>query len=165
MDTYLASVASETQLRGGALQPWPADREVRDRLPSAALAGIDDASDRAALQAALDAGGYEAVLAGLRGLSPAVRRTFEELSPRAVWSSIRPPVFWMHDAHDRFEPIAEAEAAVVARRDGRTEVTVSHLLSHAAPVGGEPQASGLGFWLTELATLVGFGLAVLRAGG
>jgi dienelactone hydrolase len=165
MDTYVASVASLTQSRGGVLEPWPADHEVRDRLPTAALAGVDDAFDRAALQTALDAGGYEAVLGGLRGLSPAVRRTYEELSPRAVWTSIRPPVFWMHDAHDRFEPIAEAEAAIAATRDGRTELTVSHLVSHAAPVGGEAEANGLGFWLTELATLVGFGLSALRAGG
>jgi len=94
-----------------------------------------------------------------------MRATFEQLSPRTAWATIRPPVFWLHDANDRFEPIAEAEAAVAAKRDERTELTVSHLISHAAPLPGEQQANGLGFWLTEISTLVGFGLSVMRAGG
>ena len=165
MDTYLASVASGTQLRGGALEPWPADPEVRDRLPAAALAGVNAGSDREALRAALDAGGYDTVLARLRRLPQSVRDTLEQLSPRTAWARVRPPVFWLHDANDRFEPIAEAEAAVAAARDGPTELTVSHLISHAAPVNGESETNGLGFWLTELRTLLGFGLSVLRAGG
>jgi len=94
-----------------------------------------------------------------------LRATFDELSPRKAWATIRPPVFWLHDANDRFEPIAEAEAAMTAAREGSTELTVSHLISHAAPVNGEQEMSGLGFWLAELRTLVGFGLSVLRAGG
>jgi dienelactone hydrolase len=165
LDTWLASVASRTQARGGRLEAWPADPEVLERLPAAALGALDDGSDRAALRAALDAGGYDAVLARLRVLSPAVRGTFELLSPRTAWATIRPPVFWLHDANDRFEPIAEAEAAVAASRVGRTELTVSHLISHAAPVNGEQAANDAGFWLTELRTLIGFGLSVLRAGG
>jgi hypothetical protein len=165
LDTYLASVASGTQPQGGALEPWPADPEVRDRLPAAALAAFDADADRAALRAALDAGGYDAVLARLRGLPASMRATLDSLSPRAVWTSVRPPVFWLHDANDRFEPIAEAEAAIAAHRDGPTELTVSHLISHAAPVGGEQGPNDPGFWLSELATLFGFGLAVLRAGG
>ena len=165
LDTYLASVASGTQLRAGKLEPWPADPLVVARLPAAALAAMNDESDRAALRAALEAGGYDAVLARLRGLPPSVRETFEQLSPRATWATIHPPVFWLHDANDRFEPIAEAEAAMTAAREGSTELTVSHLISHAAPVNGEQEMSGLGFWLAELRTLVGFGLSVLRAGG
>ena len=165
LDTYLASVASGTQSRAGRLEPWPADPEVRDRLPAAALAAFQDERDRTALRTALDVGGHEMVLARLRGLPPAVRATFDELSPRMAWATIRPPVFWLHDANDRFEPIAEAEAAVAAGRDGPTELTVSHLISHAAPLPGEQEANGLGFWLTELSTLIGFGLSVLRAGG
>ncbi|HEY8860617.1 MAG TPA: hypothetical protein VIN37_00800 [Candidatus Limnocylindria bacterium] len=165
LDTYLASVASLTQRRGATLQPWPADPEVRDRLPAAALAAFDDEGDRTALQSALAAGGYDAVLARLRALPPSMRATFDELSPRAGWATIRPPVFWLHDANDRFEPIAEAEAAVDARRAGPTELTVSHLISHAAPLGGQDEANGIGFWLVEISTLMGFGLAVLRAGG
>jgi predicted alpha/beta-fold hydrolase len=165
LDTYLASVASGRQLRGARLEPWPADPEVVDRLPAAALAAMNDGPDRAALRAALDAGGYDAVLARLRGLPPAARETLEQVSPRATWPTIRPPVFWLHDADDRFEPIAEAEAAIAATRDGPTELTVSHLISHAAPLNGEQELSGPGFWVSELRTLIGFGLSVLRAGG
>lgn len=164
MDTWLASVASLTQLRAGVPEPWPADQEVRDRLPAAALAGIDDESDRAALRAALGAGAYEAVLARLRQMPSAVRSTLEQLSPRTKWVTIRPPVFWLHDAGDQFEPIAEATAAAAAPREGPTELTVSHLISHAAPLPGG-QDSGPGFWISEIWTLLGFALSVLRAGG
>jgi dienelactone hydrolase len=165
LDTYLASVASRMQQRRGSLEPWPADREVIDRMPPAALDAMIDESDRAALRAALDAGGYDAVLARLQGLPPSARGTFDQLSPRTGWSTLHAPVFWLHDANDRFEPIAEAEAAVAAARDARTELTVSHLVSHAAPIGDEQGASGLGFWFTELRTVIGFALSVLRAGG
>jgi len=165
LDTWLTSVASLTQLRAGVPEPWPADQEVRDRLPGAALAGLDSGSDRAALRVALDAGGYEAVLAALRQLPSPVRSTFDQLSPRTKWVTIRPPVFWLHDAGDRFEPIAEATAAAAAPREGPTELTVSHLISHAAPLPGGQEDSGPGFWLGEMWTLLGFALHVLRAGG
>lgn len=165
LDTYLASVASLSQPRGGTVEPWPADPEVRDRLPAAALAAFTDEADRTALRSALAAGGYNDVLARLRALPTSMRATFDELSPRAGWTTIRPPVFWLHDANDRFEPIAEAQAAVDARRAGPTELTVSHLISHAAPLSGQEEANGLGFWLVEISTLIGFGLSVLRAGG
>ena len=165
MDTWLASVATATQSRAGRLEPWPADAEVRDRLPAAALAGIGDESDRAALRAALAAGGFETVLGRLRALPGSVRATFEQLSPRTTWATVRPAVFWLHDADDRFEPISEAEAAQAAPRAGPTELTVSHLISHAAPLPGERSANGVGFWIGELWTLMGFALSVLRAGG
>jgi len=165
LDTYLASIASETQVRAGGIEHWSAAQEVRDRLPAAALAAFADEADRAALQAALDAGGYENVLARLRALPASMRRTFDELSPSAAWSSIRPPVYWLHDGEDRYEPFAEAEAALRSRRDGPTELTVSHLISHAAPLPGEQQDNGPGFWLTEIGTLLRFAVTVLRAGG
>jgi hypothetical protein len=47
-----------------------------------------------------------------------MRATFDELSPRAGWATIRPPVFWLHDANDRFEPIAEAERCLAAGARG-----------------------------------------------
>ena len=100
----------------------------------------------------------------LRGLPSRVRETFEQLSPRASWPALRPPVLWLHDANDLFEPIAEADAAVAARRDGLTELTVSHLIAHASPIG-QDEPGGPGFWITEIWTLIGFGLSVLRAGG
>jgi dienelactone hydrolase len=165
LDTYLASVTSRMQLRGGALEPWPADQEAIDRLPPAALDAMNDESDRAALRAALDGNSYGAVLDRLRALPPSARATFDQLSPRTGWATLHPPVFWLHDANDRFEPIAEAEAAVAAARDGPTELTVSHLVSHAAPVGEEQGTNGPGFWFSELRTVIGFALAVLRAGG
>jgi pimeloyl-ACP methyl ester carboxylesterase len=163
MDTYLASVASGTQLRAGRLEPWSPDQVVRDKLPSAALDAMDTDADRAALRAALDAGAYDAVLARLRALRPTARARLEEVSPRVTWSSLRPPVYWLHDANDRFEPIAEAEAAAAAPRGAHLELTVSHLISHAAPVDAEEQPRGLGAWAGELRILVGFGLSVMRA--
>ena len=164
LDTYLASVATTTQRLGDRLEPWPADPIVREQLPAAALAALDDARDRAELQGALDAGGYDTVLDRLRGLPSRVRETFEQLSPRASWTALHPPVFWLHDANDHFEPIAEAEAATAARRDGPTELTVSHLIAHASPLGQDEQGGPV-FWVTEIRTLIGFGLSVLRAGG
>lgn len=164
LDTYLASVASTTQRIGDELESWPADPIVREQLPAAALAAFDDSRDRAELQGALDAGAYETVLTRLHGLPTRVRETFDQLSPRASWPTLLPPVFWLHDANDRFEPIAEAQAAVAARRDGRIELTVSHLIAHASPLG-QDEPSGPGFWITEIWTLIGFGLSVLRAGG
>ena len=165
IDTYLASVASLTQSRGGRLESWPADPEVRDRLPPAARAAMNSADDRAALDAALGGGGYDAVLARLRTLPASARETLDQLSPRSVWASLRPPVYWLHDASDRFEPIAEAEAAAAAPRDGCTELTVSHLISHAAPLGAERGTAGPGYWIGELGVLIGFALAVLRVAG
>ena len=66
MDTYLASVASATQLRAGRLEPWSPDPVVRDKLPAAARDAMDTDTDRAALRAALDAGAHDVVLARLR---------------------------------------------------------------------------------------------------
>lgn len=163
LDTYLASVATTTQRLSDQLEPWPADQIVRDQLPAAALAAFDD-RDRAELRGALDAGTYDAVLTRLRGLPTNVRATFDQLSPRASWPALHPPVFWLHDANDRFEPIAEAQAAVSTPREGRTELTVSHLIAHASPLGQDDQGGPL-FWIGEIWTLIGFGLSVLRAGG
>ncbi len=74
-------------------------------------------------------------------------------------------MFWLHDAGDRFEPIAETTAAAAAPREGPTELTVSHLISHASPLPGGQEDSGPGFWLGEMWTLLAFSLRVLRAGG
>jgi len=165
IDTYLASVTSLTQPSGGRLEPWPADPEVRERLPLAALAAMDHEDDRAALKAALAGGPYDAVLARLRALPASARVTLEQLSPRTAWASLRPPLYWLHDAGDRFEPIAEAEAAAAAPRAGRTELTVSHLISHAAPLGAEHGTEALGYWIGEIGVLIGFALSVLRVAG
>ena len=163
MDTYLASVVTETQLRAGTLEPWTSDPIVRDKLPAAALDAMDTDADRAALRTALDAGPFEAVLVHLSVLPPSARARLDQVSPRVTWASLRPPVYWLHDANDRFEPIAEAEAAAAAPRGAHLELTVSHLISYAAPVDVEEQPQGLGGWLGELRILVGFGLSVMRA--
>jgi hypothetical protein len=163
LDTYLASVASGTQRRATRLEPWSPDPIVRDKLPSAALSAMDTDADRAALRAALDAGAYDVVLARLRALPASARARLEQLSPRTTWASLGPPVYWLHDANDRFEPIAEAEAAAAAPSAGRVELTVSHLISHAAPVDAEERPQGLVGWVGEIRVLVGFGLSVMRA--
>ncbi len=75
MDTYLASVASDTQLRAARLEPWTPDPIVGEKLPKAALEAMDTDADRAALRAALAAGPYDAVLARLRAGRGAERRT------------------------------------------------------------------------------------------
>ena len=191
MDTYLASVVSGRQSRAGTLDPWPEDPEVRERLPAAAVATIRDPGGRARLLAALDAMGrpsptepppdidpaaaglwralaateYADALARLRALPPDVRDSFDALSPRASWPRLVVPVLWLHDAGDRFEPLSEAESAAAAVRPGRTELFVSHLISHAAPLGMPQGDAGVAFWVTELRTLFGFAMAVLRAAG
>lgn len=191
MDTYLASVVSGEQLRGGRLDPWPQDPEVRERLPAAAAATVGDPSGRARLLSALGASGrpsplsppagidpaaaalwralsatdYSDALSRLGALPPDVRDSFDALSPRVSWSRVAAPVFWLHDAGDRFEPLSEAEAAAVAVRPGRTELYVSHLISHASPLGAAQGDGGVAFWATELRTLLAFAMAVLRAAG
>ncbi len=163
MDTYLASVASDTQLRAARLEPWTPDPIVGEKLPKAALEAMDTDADRAALRAALAAGPYDAVLARLRALPPSARARLAQVSPRTTWATLRPPGYWLHDANDTFEPIAEAEAAAAARSAGHLELTVSHLISHAAPIGAEAEEHGVGFWFGELRILVGYGLSVMRA--
>src|SRR6185503_13603726 len=137
LDTYLASVLSLTQRRAGALESWDADAEVRLRLPVAAAEAIADPSDReritselratggrltgeppsglgteaASLWRALSATDYDIALERLHLLPASLREVFDSLSPSTSWSSLRPPVFWLHDVGDRFEPVSEAETA------------------------------------------------------
>jgi len=153
LDTYLASVATATQRRDGSLAPWEPSDEVRDRLPRAALDGMVG-TDRDALANALAATGYDAVLARLASLPATARASIDALSPRAVWSGLGPPVFWLHDPNDRFEPLAEAEAAQRAPRAGSLTLAEPGVISHAAPVAGP---------LAELISLLGFATSAIRA--
>ncbi|MDP9266071.1 MAG: hypothetical protein M3O91_08165, partial [Chloroflexota bacterium] len=121
--------------------------------------------DAAALWRALAATDYADALSRLRALPPNVRESFDALSPRSSWSHLATPVFWLHDAGDRFEPISEAEAAAAAGRPGRTKLYVSHLISHAAPLGTAQADGGVAFWVSEMRTLLAFATAVLRAAG
>ena len=156
-------LAAAHQNCAGRLEPWSPDPVVRDKLPAAARDAMDTDADRAALRAALDGGAYDVVLARLRTLPASARARLEQVSPRSTWATLRPPVYWLHDANDRFEPIGEAEAAAAAPRGARLELTVSHLISHAAPVDAEEEPRSFGGWAGELRILVGFGLSVMRA--
>jgi dienelactone hydrolase len=190
LDTYLASVLSLTQRRGGELEPWDADAEVRLRLPVAAAEAIADANDReritaelratggrltgeppsglgvegGALWRALSATDYDIALERLHLLPASLREVFDSLSPRTTWSSLRPPVFWLHDVGDRFEPVSEAETAAAAARAGPTRFQRTALLSHAAALGAGAKEKGLDFWAPELSGLLFFAASALGAG-
>ena len=191
LDTYLASVVSLTQRRNGGLEPWDADAEVRLRLPVAAAEALADASDReritaelrstggrlsgeppsglasesAALWRVLAATDYDIARERLHELPDSLRQVFDSLSPRTSWSSLRPPVFWLHDIGDRFEPVSEAETAAAKPHDGPTRFQRTALLSHAAALGAGAKEKGLDFWATELSGLLLFAAGALGAGG
>ena len=191
LDTYLASVLSLTQRRAGVLEAWDADAEVRLRLPVAAAEAIADLNDRdritselratggrlngeppigigpeaAALWRALTATDYDIALERLRVLPPSLREVFNSLSPRTTWPALRPPVFWLHDVGDRFEPVSEAETAASTAHAGSTRFQRTALLSHAAALGAGAKEKGLDFWVPELSGLLLFAASALGAGG
>ena len=192
LDTYLASVLSRSQGAPGALTPWEPDAEARVRLPVAAAEALADAGDRARVVDALNATGgtlagppppglggeavslwralaatsYSDALDRIRELPPSLREVLDDLSPRARWGAIVPRVFWLHDVGDRFEPVSEAFAAEAAATRGRPmRLQVTGLLSHAAALDERARARDAGFWVGELAGLIGFSAAVLSAGG
>jgi dienelactone hydrolase len=190
LDTYLASVLSLTQRRNGTLEPWDAAEEVRRRLPLAAAEALADAQDRdritaelratggrlsgeppsglrsegAALWRALAATDYDIALERLDQLPASLREVFDSLSPQTAWSSLRPPVFWIHDVGDRFEPVSEAETAAATPHAGPTRYQRTALLSHAAAMGEGARGKGLDFWAAELSGLLLFATGVLGAG-
>ena len=190
LDTYLAGVLSLTQRRNGALEPWDADAEVRLRLPVAAAEAIADPRDReritaelratggrlsgeppsalgaegAALWRSLTATDYDIALERLHLLPASLRQVFDSLSPRTTWSSLRPPVYWLHDVGDRFEPVGEAERAAATAHDGPTHFQRTALLSHAAALGAGAKEKGVDFWAVELSGLLLFAASALGAG-
>ena len=191
LDTYLASVVTRTQKLGGDQAAWDPDPTVRLRLPLAAADAVSDPHDRALLEdelrandgrtatdpppgvgteagslwRALGATDYDLALAGLRKLPPALRKVFDDLSPRANWSDIRAAVFWLHDVGDRFEPVSEGETAAATAHAGPTRFQRTALLSHAAALGAGAKEKGLDFWATELSGLLFFASGALGAGG
>jgi dienelactone hydrolase len=190
VDTYLASVVSGQQRRGGVLVGWTPDPEARLKLPLGAAGALPDGQDRTRLESALMATGgvlgeppagvqgdaaalwhalaardYDSALARLAALPPALRETFDALSPSVVWSEIRAPVYWLHDDGDRFEPVAEAEAAAARSRPAPTVLYETRLLSHAAALSGDARSRGLDFWVPEITGLLGFAVDVLRRAG
>lgn len=191
LDTYLASVLSSTQRRSGTLEPWDADAEVRLRLPVAAAEALGDATDRERIIAQLRATGgrlsgeppsglrdesaqlwrvlaatdYDIALERLHQLPASLREVFDSLSPSTAWSGLRPPVFWLHDVGDRFEPVSEAETAAATPHAGPTRFQRTALLSHAAALDVGAKDRGLDFWAAELSGLLLFAASALGAGG
>src|SRR4029077_18949228 len=190
IDTYLASVVTRTQVQAGVPVAWDPDDTVRLRLPLAAAALVSDAQDRTLLEAelrsndgrttseppigigtnaaslwrALGQSDYQLALTSLRQLPAAMREGFDELSPRASWSGIRAPVFWLHDIGDRFEPVSEGETAAATPHDGPTRFQRTALLSHAAALGAGAKEKGLDFWAGELSGLLLFAASALGTG-
>lgn len=190
-DTYLASVIARAQRLDGELVPWTPDPEVRQRLPAAVVALVPSATERAilieavssgdgrvagpppeglgpealALWRAFAAGDHAEALRLLRALPEPMRAVIDRLSPQTVWAEIEPPIFWMHDANDTFEPLAELEAAREAPRDGRLEAVTPRLISHAVPLAEEARTQGLAFWVAELWALLRFAIDVFRIAG
>ncbi len=189
LDTYLASVVSGATRGATGVVSWQPDDKVRSRLPLAATEVLGDAADRdaladalrqrrlvgdpppsigsdaAALWRALAATDYDVALGRIDDLPTSIRGTFDVLSPRAVWGRITPPIFWLHDVADRFEPVSEAEAAAAAPRHGTTRLVTTRLVSHAAALGEEARTEGVGFWASELSRLLAFAIEALRTAG
>ena len=164
LDTYLASLASQTQRSASGTIPWEPSQEARERLPPAA-ADLVPAAARDAVRAALEPASYEVALARIRALPAEARSAYDAVSPESVWSEIRPPIYWIHDPLDTFEPFAEAEAALAAPRPGLMRLVVPRLVSHAAPVGEEAKEQGPLYIAGELWRLLTFTFEVLRVAG
>jgi dienelactone hydrolase len=164
LDTYLASLVSRTQRSASGTVPWEPSQEAQDRLPPGAI-DLVPASARDAVRAALEPASYDIALARMRALPAEARAAFDSVSPETVWSEIRPPIYWVHDPLDMYEPFAEAEAALAAPRAGRMQLVVPRLVSHAAPIGEEAKAEGPLYVAGELWRLLTFTFEVLRVAG
>ena len=132
------------------------------RLSGEPLSGLG--AEGAALWRVLTATDYDIALERLHLLPASLREVFDSLSPRTTWSSLRPPVFWLHDVGDRFEPVSEAERAAATPHAGSTRFQRTALLSHAAALGEGAKEKGLDFWAPELSGLLLFAATALGAG-
>jgi len=165
LDTYVAAVAAHQQdLPGSGLVPWEPSQEARERIPPAVLLAMTEPADRARVDEVFRAPSYAAAREALASLSPSGRSVLDRLSPASVWGSIAPPVFWIHDPDDAFEPLAEAFAAQGAPREGHFELVVPRLVQHAE-VGQAAKGRDLLFVARELWGLLTFTLDVLRIAG
>lgn len=160
LDTYLASVVSMSQLRGGEIVPWVPSAEALERLPAGVIAAVP-VSDREQVRAATAADTYEAALARLRALPRDSRTVLDALSPETVWRRIAPRVFWIHDPNDTYQPVAEAEAAAAAPREARFTLIVPGLVQHAE-VSKEAGGRGPLEIVRELASLLGAVIEIMR---
>ncbi|MBM4420494.1 MAG: hypothetical protein FJ034_02695 [Chloroflexi bacterium] len=164
IDTYLASLASRTQRFGGRDAPWEPSAEAQERLPLAAL-DLAPVSERDAVRRALAPASYDEALRRMLALPPATRARFDAVSPERVWQRIVPPLYWIHDPEDAFEPLAEAERAAAADRDGRMVLVVPRLVQHAVPSGDEARARGPLFVVGEIWQLLSLAFEILRTAG
>lgn len=160
LDTYVAAVAARST--GGAT--WEPSAEASARIPPAVEAAMPNEADRAAVRRAFAAPSYAAALDELDEVSAEARRVFDRLSPSSVWDRVRPPVFWIHDPNDTYEPVTEAYAAQAAPRTGRFVLVVPRLIQHAE-VGGATKGQDPLFLVRELGALLAFTLEVLRIAG
>jgi hypothetical protein len=162
LDTYVAAVASRSQ--GDPPDAWEPSAEASERIPEAVFMAMTNDADRLAVLQAFAAPSYAAALEKLASLSPEGRAIFDRLSPSTVWSEVDPPVFWIHDPADTYEPLSEAHAARAAEREGRMVLVVPRLIQHAQVSEGAG-AQGPLFVLGELWSLLTFTLEVLRIAG
>jgi dienelactone hydrolase len=165
LDTYVASVATRSQASPPAgVAPWEPSAEASERIPPAVEAAMADDADRAKVRAAFASRSYAEALDLLRSVSPAGRDAFARLSPSTAWARVAPPVFWIHDPDDTYEPLSEAYAAQAARRGGSFRLVVPRLFQHAVASGGAASRGPL-FVIGELWGLLTFTLEVLRIAG
>jgi len=160
LDTYLASVVSRSQLRDGRVVPWAPSQEALERLPAAVLAAVPP-SEREQVRAATVPDSYGSALARIRALPRDSRVVFDALSPETVWGRIAPPVFWLHDPNDTYEPLAEGEAAAAAPRQGRFTLIVPGLVQHAEVSKGAGDRGPFEV-VRELASLLGAIIEIMR---
>ncbi len=162
MDTYVAAVATRSLPPG--IERWEPSDEAKERIPPAVENAMADEADKAKVRAAFRAPAYQSALDELASLSPRGREVFDRLSPAAAWASVAPPVFWIHDPNDTYEPLTEAYAAQAAPRAGRFVLVVPRLIQHAE-VGGAAKGQDPLSLARELAGLLAFTLEVLRVAG
>ena len=160
LDTYVAAVAS----RSTSEATWEPSAEASERIPPAVEAAMADPADREKVRRAFGARTYGEALGVLSELSAKGREVFDRLSPATAWAAVAPPVFWIHDPNDSYEPVSEAYAAQAASRAGRFVLIVPRLIQHAevgqATKGQDPLTLARELW-----GLLAFTLEVLRTAG
>lgn len=161
LDTYVAAVATRSLPDGAG---WEPSDEAKQRIPPAVEAAMSEESDRAKVRRVFTLASHRAAMEELASLSARGREVFDRLSPATAWSAVAPPVFWIHDPNDSYEPLSEAYAAQAAPRAGRFVLAVPRLIQHAE-VGGATKGQDPLWLARELAALLAFTLEVLRIAG
>ncbi|MBI2983289.1 MAG: hypothetical protein HYY42_03785 [Chloroflexi bacterium] len=161
LDTYVAAVATRS-MPGGV--GWEPSEEARQRIPPAVEAAMTDVGDKVKIRRVFTLADHRSAMDELASLSARGREVLDRLSPATAWSAVAPPVFWIHDPNDSYEPLSEAYAAQAAPRSGRFVLAVPRLIQHAE-VGGATKGQDPLSLVRELAALLAFTLEVLRIAG